>query len=141
MQSTNRSYRRPAKRSRSGVTSRRGATTVEFALIVPIIFTMFLGAIEMTRLNFLRHTAANAAYEAARTAIIPGGTETDARNKALALLSAVGASNNVTIAYESTSSFVNVTITIPVNKNSWGIGRFSSGMNLIRSCKLSREML
>ena len=54
--------------------ARRGATLVEFAIVVPVIFTLFLGAIEMTRLNFIRHSASNAAYEGARKAIVPGSS-------------------------------------------------------------------
>lgn len=127
-----------SRRSRS---NRLGATTVEFALVVPIIFTMFLGAIEMTRMNFIKHSAANAAYEAARAGIIPGATEADCKKKATDLLAAVGAGSNVVVAYESTTQSVKVTVTIPVDKNSWAIGRFTHGMNLVQSCKLSREIL
>ena len=70
--------------------TRSGATTVEFAIVVPITLTMFLGAIELTRMNFIRQTAANAAYEGARKAIVPGNTVQDAQTEALRLLNTMG---------------------------------------------------
>lgn len=119
--------------------SRCGATTVEFAIVVPIIFAMFLGTIEMTRLNFIRHSAANAAYEGARKSIVPGSTSTDATAEALRLMNAVGVGNNVTAAVSSTATTMTVTVTVPVNTNSWGVGKFSSGMIITQACTLSRE--
>jgi hypothetical protein len=56
------------------------------------VFLLFLlAAFEFGWLNVLRHTADNAAYEAARSAIIPGASQTDAQNKANQLLNIVGA--------------------------------------------------
>ncbi|MFO0943199.1 MAG: hypothetical protein U0930_20885 [Pirellulales bacterium] len=109
--------------------------------MVPIIFTLFLGSIEMTRLNFLRHTAANAAYRSSQNCHNPGWYRDGRSEQGYKFAYCCGANNNVTIKYESTSTYVNVTITIPVDKNSWGLGRFSSGLNLVKSCKLSREIL
>ena len=57
---------------------RRGVTTVEFALVLPILFTFFIGMIEFTRLSNLRHAADNAAYEAARCVVVPGATTAEA---------------------------------------------------------------
>jgi Flp pilus assembly protein TadG len=131
----------PSRRFRPRRSDRLGTTSVEFALVAPIIFTLFLGAIEMTRFNFIRHTAANAAYEAARTGIVPGATEADCRKKATDLLTAVGAGSSVTVDYQSTTKTVRVSVTIPVNQNSWAIGRFTHGLNLVQSCTLSREIL
>lgn len=121
------------------VKNRIGATTVEFALVVPIIFTMFLGAVEMTRLNFIRHSAANAAYEGARAGIVPGGNETECKKRAKDLMSAVGAGSDIGVSYVADTKTVKVTVTVPIDKNSWGIGRFSCGMQLVQSCQLSRE--
>jgi Flp pilus assembly protein TadG len=118
---------------------RRGATTVEFAIVVPIIFAMFLGTIEMTRLNFIRHSAANAAYEGARKAIIPGSSFTEATDEALRLMQAVGVGNGVTASLTTLNDTMTVTVTVPVNQNSWGAARFSSGMTITQACTLSRE--
>jgi Flp pilus assembly protein TadG len=118
---------------------RSGSHTVEFALVVPIIFTLFLGSIEITRLNFIRHTLANAAYEGARAAIVPNATNSDAVNRAQQLLSDMGCGVDANITAIVNSTSAQVTVSVPVEKNSWGLGRFTSGMNMSRTCRLSRE--
>ena len=64
------------RQSTSGqkVSSRAGATAVEFAIVAPIFFLIMLASFEFSRLNVIRHTADNAAYEAARHAMVPGAT-------------------------------------------------------------------
>ena len=100
---------------------------------------MFLGTVEMTRLNFIRHSAANAAYEGARKSIVPGSTSAEASAEALRLMNAVGVGNSVTATVTSTSTSMTVTVSVPVNKNAWGVGKFSSGMTVTQSCTLTRE--
>lgn len=124
---------------RARLRTRLGATLVEFAIVVPVIFTLFLGAIEMTRLNFIRHSASNAAYEGARKAIVPGSSTSDAQTEAMRLMTTLGIANNVTVNVANTTTQTTVTVTVPVNQNSWGVARFSSGMTIVQSCTLSRE--
>lgn len=124
------------RRNRS---QRKGVTAVEFAFVAPVIFALFIGAIEITRLNFIRNSAANAAYEGARKAVTPGSTSDDARNEALRLLTILRVGNGASATVTTTTSTVNVLVRIPVNQNSWGLTRFSSGMNIEQSCMLSRE--
>jgi len=100
---------------------------------------MFLGAIELTRLNFIRQSAANISYEAARKAIVPGNTDQDARTEATGLLSALGIGNGSTVAITSTLTRITVTVTVPTGQNSWGISRFSGGTNISQACTLTRE--
>jgi Flp pilus assembly protein TadG len=77
------------------VIRQRAATiAVEFALVAPIIILMFFATIDFVRYNLLRHTASNAAYEAARHIIVPGANRDEAEGKArniLALLAVQGA--------------------------------------------------
>ena len=49
----------------------RRAPVVEFAIVAPIFFLFLMAAFEFGWLNVLRHTADNAAYEAARTRSCP----------------------------------------------------------------------
>ena len=46
--------------------------SVEFAITAPIFFLFLLAAFEFGWMNVMRHTADNAAYEAARAAMVPG---------------------------------------------------------------------
>jgi Flp pilus assembly protein TadG len=118
---------------------RQGATAVEFALVVPIIFALFIGAIEMTRMNFIRHSAANAAYEGARAGIVIGGENNDCSKAAKDLLKRVGVKNDVDVQVTSDATSVTVTVSVPVDKNSWGLGRFTSGFNITQACHLSKD--
>jgi len=61
---------------------RRGAVTVEFALVVPVILLLFFAALELASMNYARHTIGFAAYEGARRVAIPGGTAADATAEA-----------------------------------------------------------
>ena len=44
-------------------TDRRGATTVEFAVILPVLFTVMFGAIEFGRANQVTNATAFSAYQ------------------------------------------------------------------------------
>jgi Flp pilus assembly protein TadG len=108
-------------------------------MVVPIIFTLFLGSIEITRLNFIRHTIANAAYEGARAAIVPDGTANDAITQARRLLTNMGCGVDADITAVVNATSAQVTVSVPVDKNSWGLGRFTSGLNVSRTSKLTKE--
>lgn len=118
---------------------RRGALTVEFALIIPIIFLLFLGSLELTTMNIIRHSASNAAYEAARKAAIPGADPEVAKSEALLVLTALGFANGASVDVTVTEEFSEATITVPTEGNSWGLTRFSGGLTIVKSCKLTRE--
>jgi Flp pilus assembly protein TadG len=120
---------------------RRGATAVEFALVAPIIFLLFLGSIEMTNLNMISHTAANAAYEGARQSIVAGGTADDARAEVFRLLEIVRIHNGSEADVQMLADRVTVTVRIPVHLNSWGLSRFTGNLTVTRSCTLKRELV
>lgn len=128
-----------SRKRKTQVQSRAGTTVVEFAFMVPIIFALFMGAIEITRLNFIRNTASNACYEGARRAVSPGAHTSEAETEARRLLNLVNAGNGATVNVTSALDSITVAVIVPVNQNSWGILRFSSGLNVTQSCKLSRE--
>lgn len=122
-------------------TRRRGATTVEVALVFPIFISILLLSLEAARLNTLRNTIENAVYEGARRGIVPGAASTDVQAHASSIMQAVGAKNIVITTTPSTitdaTDKVTVTIDVPLSANSW-IGRVTS-QHMIRSCTLSRE--
>ena len=102
---------------------------MEFAVTAPIFFVFLLAAFEFGWMNVLRHTADNAAYEAARAAMVPGATAADAKTKAKSLLKIVGAKKatvSITPAVLSPSTKeVTVAVDIPMKSNGLIVPRFT----------------
>ncbi len=61
--------------STRGAQRRRGAATVEFAVVIPVLLTFILGIVEIGRLVMVAQVNTNAAREAARYAA-QGGADT-----------------------------------------------------------------
>ncbi|MFN9721149.1 MAG: TadE/TadG family type IV pilus assembly protein [Planctomycetota bacterium] len=113
--------------------------TVEFAIVAPLIFLLFLGGLELTALNFTRQTLGNASYEAARKMIIPGGTAAQAQTEGIRQMSLVGITSGVTVTTSQTTANVTVTVSVPAANVSWGLRLFSNGYTLRQSCTLTKE--
>jgi Flp pilus assembly protein TadG len=109
---------------------RRGVAVVEFALTAPIFFLFVLAAFEFGWMNVLRHTADNAAYEAARAAMVPGATAAEATTKANSILGVVRARNaKVTVTpavITASTNEVTVDVDLPMGSNSLVLPRFTS---------------
>ena len=69
---------------------RSGATTVEFAITIPILLLILFTTLEFSRMNVIRQTAVNAAYEGARRGIVPGSTANEVEQIATGVLNTVG---------------------------------------------------
>jgi Flp pilus assembly protein TadG len=123
--------------------AKRGAVAVEFALTVPVFFLFLLAAFEFGWLNVMRHTADNAAYEAARAAMVPGATAADATAKANSILKIVGARNakiTITPATLTTATkTVTVAVDLPMNSNGLIVPRFTSKTTLHSQSTLGTE--
>ena len=122
---------------------RRGTVTVEFALMVPIAFLLTFGLVEFTRVNMIRNTAQNAVYQAARAAIIPGGTAADAKAEANSILSIVRVNNAAVTVEPATitrsTRQIEVSISIPLGQNLWVTPRYFSHQTMVKKCVLTRE--
>jgi Flp pilus assembly protein TadG len=109
---------------------RRGVTAVEFGLTAPLFFLFLLTAFEFGWMNVVRHTADNAAYEAARIAIVPGATATEAiaeANRLLDIVRARGAEVTVTPPNLTVDTQeVTVSIDIPLDRNGLILPRFTA---------------
>lgn len=92
-------------------------------------------------MNVLRHTADNAAYEAARCAMVPGATAAEATAKANALLKSIGARNAKVTVSPSTltpsTTSITVTIDVPMKDNALVIPKFT-GKKMIRATSTMR---
>ncbi len=71
--------RRPGRR-------RRAAAVVEFAVCLPLLMLIVLGAIEATHAMFLKQALSAAAYEGMRVAIEPRSTTAEATSQASSIL-------------------------------------------------------
>jgi Flp pilus assembly protein TadG len=122
---------------------RHGAAIVEFALVAPIFFLFLMASFEFGWLNVMRHTADNAAYEAARCAMVPGASAADATSKAQSILQAVGTRGAQISVTPGTitddTEEVTVNIAVPVNRNALILPRFARGKTLHSSSTLRTE--
>ena len=130
--------RPPARRRR-----RSGAMVVEFAICAPILFLFFFAALEFSRVNMIRQTIENAAYEGSRRGIVPGATANDCRNAAQVVLNTVSTNDaNITVTpsvITPNTSQVTVTISVPVDSNSWITPLFFDNKTLSNSMTMRRE--
>lgn len=124
---------------------RRGALTVEMAIVLPLFFLFLFSAIEFSRMNMIRHTAENAAYEAARSAIVPGGTAARAEQVGLEIMASVGCRNmtvtTIPAVIENATPEVEVFVSVPCDDNAYFAPNFFGGRTITGRSKLRRERL
>ncbi|MGB7329198.1 MAG: TadE/TadG family type IV pilus assembly protein [Rubripirellula sp.] len=106
--------RRARSHRRRGLT-RLGVSSVEFAIIANILLLIILTCMEFARMNMVRNLSQDAAYYAARAAIVPGATSEEATAVAGGIMGSLlnnGYEVNVSsIGTDSTS----VTVTVSVD--------------------------
>lgn len=131
------------KRPGERVRARRGAVLVEFAVTVPILFLFFFAAFEFCRVAMIRHTVDNAVYEGCRSAIVPGSTASDARNRADSILNTIGlSSSSVTVSpavLDDDTAEVTVTVEVDLDANTFVPSQFTGGQSITRTLTMRRE--
>lgn len=127
----------------SDTPTRRGVTTVEFALVLPLALFITFGLIEFSRVNMIRNTMQNAAYEGARAAIIRGGTANKAKRAAKNILATVRIQNPRVIVtpteITNETPEVEVEIRIKLGDNMWVTPKYFANTRMVKSFKLTRE--
>jgi Flp pilus assembly protein TadG len=122
---------------------RSGAVLVEFALCAPILFFFFFTAFEFSRVNMIRQSIENAAYEGSRRGIVPGATADDCKNSARVVLNSISARVATVTVTPSViapdTEQVTVRIDVPVNENSWVAPFFFKDMIVSTSMTMQRE--
>lgn len=115
---------------------------VEVAMMFPIVLTFFMASIEFGRLNMVRNSADNAAYEGARESMLPGATPGKIRQAARRILQAAGINqSNIQVTptnITDETEQVTVTVKVKMKKNTWGFLNFTNG-RIERTCTLTRE--
>jgi Flp pilus assembly protein TadG len=128
---------------------RRGATTVEFAMVCPVFFLFVLGIIEVGRGLMVTHLLTNAARVGCRTGILQNQSTQQITTAVVNSLSQQGIRSEVTtvqvndgVADASTAKSgdeITVIVSVPVGKVTWlPGGQFLKG-NLSGQFTLRRE--
>ncbi len=125
--------------------SRRGALTVEVAICLPLLLTTLFAFYELSRANMIRHAVESAAYEGARTGILPGATQESIEESVSFVLGSVGVRDFSVDVTPDTIEFdterIRVDVAIPFRGNT-SIPRFFVGDPTFRArCELGRETL
>ncbi len=132
------SQRRRSCRQRGGVAA------VEFALCLPVIVLLVMGAMEASTMIFLKQSLSVAAYEGARTAVVPNATNADVVDTCEQILAdrrVAGATVQVTPEVEDANigEFMTITVTAPCNDNTILTGRFFRNKQLSGSADFMKE--
>ena len=124
---------------------RRGVAATELAVCLPIVVLLVLGTIEACSMIFLKQSLSVAAYEGARTAIIPGMKQADVETACKQILldrNVVGATVTVkptNIDALNPGDFVDVTVSAPCNLNSVVPNKFYKGRTLSATASMMIE--
>ncbi len=113
------------------------------AIVLPLLFLIFLAAFDISRANMIRNTINNAAFEAARFSTIPGATEAEVQAVAMDSLAPLSI-HNASVTMEpsvilDTTEEVTVTVTVPLSENLYCGSDFLLGRTMTKSCSLLRE--
>ncbi|MCS7467214.1 pilus assembly protein [Stieleria sp. ICT_E10.1] len=126
--------------------TRRGAATVEFALIVPVMLTFTFGLIEMGRISMIKEAVVQASREGARVGIRPTASIEDVQtriNEELAIMNLTSAVVTITPSFleeAEPGDDIKVRITIPISEVSYVPGFFSfEGLDIVAETVMRRE--
>ena len=145
--------------NRSSSDRRRGAVTVEMALVLPIFISLVLGIIEFGRGFMVAQLVTNAAREGARRAIVDGSTNSDVTSYiqtflhtssnvatgdvsvTITVTPAAGNPANPSNAISACQSrdLINIAVSIPFNKVALVTGKYLAGKNLTGSASMRHE--
>jgi len=127
------------------LSSRRGATVVEFAMTAPLVFLLLFGALELSHANMVFNTTEAAAYEGARQGIVPGASAADcvtAAERILAISRIRGATVSITPPdLRTDTNTIIVSITVPYADNTVVTPTFTRTLQISGACELNREKL
>ena len=125
---------------------RRGASTVEFALVVPVMLTFTFGLIEMSRISMIKEAVVQASREGARVGVRPTASISDVETRIdeeLAIMNITGANVEITpgtLDEAEPGDDVTIRITIPISEISLVPGFFSfDGVDISAETTMRRE--
>lgn len=95
--------------------ARIGATVVEFAIVANVMMIIILTCMEFARLNMTRNLAQDAAYFAARHALVPGATAAEAEAEADRIMGSMLNTGYTVTVDDLDEDSENVTVTVDVD--------------------------
>ena len=135
---------RPKRRSlSSSAVKRRGAATVEFALVAPFLLMLLFGILEVGRLVMVQQVLTTGSREGARVATIEASSESDVQTAVanyLASSSISGATVTVTpLEAAQPGDPITVTVTVPFENVSWVQSPWFFGDTILTANTLMRR--
>lgn len=125
--------------------ARRGAAVVEFAVCIPVLVLLTIGAIQVTDAIYLKNSLRVVAYETARESVETSHTNADAMTRANEVI-ALWNIKNATVTFDpadiSTAVAgqpITVTVSAPANDNTVMPGWFFRGKDIRSSMVMVRE--
>lgn len=116
----------------------RGAVLVEFAVVLPVAFLLFMAFLEISHALLLQHSVDTAAYEGARHAMVPGAKASEAVIAASKLCKSARLKDYQVIVdpevITEETPFITVRVEIPVSSNALG------GSFFFKSKRLSSQV-
>jgi Flp pilus assembly protein TadG len=126
---------------------RTGATLVEAAFVLPVLFLLLLGFMEMSQMGMTSQMVTNAAMQACRVAVVDGYSQSDVLNSVQQIMAAEGIASgsytvttnpgDLTTTHQGTA--ITVTINIPFRNIEWIPPIFLNSVTLKASATLSSE--
>ena len=118
--------------------ARRGSATVEFSIVIPLVFLFVLGLMEWGRFEMIRHVTSTAAFNGCRLATLQGVTEPEVETRVNEILDVYFVSQaTTTTTFEEED--VTVHVEVPVAPNSFFLVRFFGNVTLEREFTLALE--
>ena len=104
--------------SRRRAETRLGASAVEFAIVANVMFVMILACMEFARMNMVRNLAQDAAYYAARHAIVPGANASEAQDQAEQIMDSMMAGGYSVTVTDVGADSTDISVTVDVDLTS-----------------------
>ena len=130
--------------SKKKLTRRSGATIVEVAVCLPVLIMLLFAGYEFGRATMLRHASESAAYEGARTGMVPGANKRKVNDAVREMLSSMGVSDAEVIVtpavIKQDTESVKVVVRIPMKSNTVLMSLFTQKVVFEGQCELTREV-
>ena len=123
---------------------RRGVAAAEFAVCLPVMILLVVGAVETSSMIFLKQSLTVAAYEGGRTAVEPEAATSDVLATCQDILAdrrVNGATITVTpdVGTANVGDFIQVRVTAPCDQNTIIAGRFFRNRDMVGQATYMKE--